>query len=161
MDSLTTPTKFLRIAAAALAAAVLAPAPLGETAAMAQDGDGGLHISLKYDGRLLLKVLEVRIEERATVHGFGASARLTSSGVLAAFKHIDEQAATQGRIAAGEPAPGAFEYVNLGGKTHRRVRAVWTGGDVAMSATPGVQTTSATRRPPAPRSCRPPTRSPA
>lgn len=115
-----------------LAIALLPPAP----GPRAQTDDGGLVLSLGYDGRLLLKVLDVEVQERATASGFSATSRLTSAGILAAFKHIDERAATQGRIVGGAPQPGVFDYQNLGGKTHRKVHAVWIGGDVATTANP-------------------------
>ena len=124
------PSKSAAPLAAALAIALIPAAP------RAQTDEGGLAMSLGYDGRLVLKVLEVEVQERATVHGFSASSRLTSTGILAAFKHIDERAATQGRITGGAPEPGVFDYQNLGGKTHRKVHAVWTGDDVATTADP-------------------------
>lgn len=95
-----------------------------------------LVLSLGYDGRLLLKVLDVEVQQRATASGFSASARLTSAGVLAAFKHIDERAASQGRIVGGTPEPGVFDYQNLAGKTRRKVHSVWTGADVTAAADP-------------------------
>jgi hypothetical protein len=122
------------LAGVALALAIALPSPA--SGPRAQTNDGGLTVSLGYDGRLLLKVLDVEVQERATASGFSASSRLTSTGILAAFKHIDERAASQGRIMGGAPEPGVFDYQNLGGKTHRRVHAVWTDSDVETAAAP-------------------------
>ena len=113
----------------ALAAALAAPA-----ASSAQDGE--LRLSLGYDGRLLVKVLDIEVEARADRTGFGAEAQLTSSGILALVKHIHQVASSQGRIEAGEPRPGQFETQNLGGKTHRKVHTVWSPGQVSVSAQP-------------------------
>ena len=112
----------------AMAAALLAPA--------AGRADGELRLSLGYDGRLLVKVLDIEVQARASRTGFGADARLTSTGILALVKHIHQVASSQGRIENGEPRPGTFETQNLGGKTHRKVHVVWSGGQVAMTAQP-------------------------
>jgi len=102
-----------------------------------QTDSGGLALSLGYDGRLfLLKVLDIEVQARATAQSFNASSQLTSAGILAAFKHVDERAASRGKILADTPEPGVFDYQNLGGKAHRKVRAVWTGSDVDMIAYP-------------------------
>ncbi len=106
------------------------------SAAAAQTGDSELTLSLGYDGRLLLKVLEINVEERSNSSGFGASARLSSWGILAAFKHVEERATSQGRIVDGAPRPETFDYQNLGGKTHRKVHTAWSDTDVAMTADP-------------------------
>jgi hypothetical protein len=117
-------------AACALALAALpGPSP-------GQPGPSGLRLSLSYDGRLIFKVLDIELQAEANPQGFGASSQLTSAGILAAFKHIDERATSQGRMVGDTPEPGVFDYQNLGGKTHRHVHAVWTGTDVAMHADP-------------------------
>ncbi len=103
-------------------------------ASCAQDGE--LRLALGYDGRLLVKVLDIEVEARMDRTGFGADAQLTSSGVLALVKHIHQLASSQGRIEGGEPRPGQFETQNLAGKTHRRVHTIWSGGRVSMSAQP-------------------------
>jgi hypothetical protein len=124
-----------RLKTALAAAAALALVSAGRTpAARAQDGE--MRLSLGYDGRLLVKVLDITVDVRATASGHSSAARLTSYGILAAFKHIDERANSTGRIARGDPRPGRFSYVNLGGKTRRRVETDWAEGDVTMHATP-------------------------
>jgi hypothetical protein len=119
-------------AAGLLAALALAVGPEARAQMPAQ----GLRLNLGYDGRLFFKVLDIELTAKADQHGFDASSRLTSAGILAAFKHVDERASSEGHMIGDEPEPGVFDYQNLGGKTHRRVRAVWTGADVAMNADP-------------------------
>ncbi len=114
--------------------AALTLTPMG-AAPQAQDSQA-LTLSLGYDGRLLIKVLDIEVIERATPAGFSADAQLTSAGLLALVKHIHQRAATQGRIVGGEPRPGVFETQKLDGKTRRRIRTVWDGEDVAMTASP-------------------------
>src|SRR4051812_20137917 len=110
------------------AGALIAVAP--PQTARAQSAGAELHLSLGYDGKLLVKVLDIQVDEHATPYGFSATARLISFGILAAFKHIDERASASGRIVRGAPHPGTFGYQNLGGKTHRTVTTVWGDGAV-------------------------------
>ena len=105
-------------------------------ATQASPGDGGFRLSLGYDGMFLVKVLDIKIDERATAQGFDVSARLTSTGVLAVIKHIDEVASSRGRVVDGDPRPGTFEYQHLSGKTHRKARTTWMGADVVTTSTP-------------------------
>jgi len=118
---------------AALAAALILPGA-GGRAAGAPDQD--LHLALGYDGRLLVKVLDIEVVARVDHSGFGAEAQLTSSGILALVKHIHQVASSQGRIEGGEPRPGEFQTQSLAGKTRRKIHTVWRGGDVSMSAQP-------------------------
>ena len=111
-----------------LAASLISPA--------AAHAEGELRLSLGYGGRLLVRVLDIEVQARADPAGFQADARLTSSGILALVKHIHQVASAQGRIEDGEARPGNFETQNLGGKTHRKVRVVWSGGQVSMTAQP-------------------------
>ena len=111
-----------------LAANLIAPAPT--------HAEGELRLSLGYGGRLLVRVLDIEVQARADRAGFQADARVTSSGILALVKHIHQVASVQGRIEDGEHRPGTFETQNLGGKTHRKVRVVWSGGQVNMTAQP-------------------------
>jgi hypothetical protein len=121
-----------RTRTALLAAAAL----LLSASARAQGHDGEMRLSLGYDGRLLVKVLDMQVDERATTAGHSSSARLVSYGLLAAFKHIDERASSSGRIVRGDPRPGDFSYANFAGKTKRRAETVWSDTDVTMHATP-------------------------
>jgi hypothetical protein len=119
--------------ARALLAALALVAP---TSALAQPSASDTRLSLAYDGRLILKVLDIHVDERISPAGFGASARLASYGVLALFKKFNVHATTQGRIEDGEVRPGVFHYDNEDGKRNRRVVAKWGEGDVAVSSTP-------------------------
>jgi hypothetical protein len=116
--------------------ALLAAAALMLTTAPAGAQDGGLKLSLRYDGKLLVKVFDLRVEQRATKSGYSTSARFSSFGILAAFKRLDMRATASGRIAGGDARPGTFWYKNFGGKTKRAVTVKWDGGDVSVSATP-------------------------
>jgi len=114
---------------AALALLIAAPA-------RAQSDQDETHLSLAYDGRLILKVLDIHVEQRLSPSGFGASAQLNSFGALALFKKFDVHATTQGRVEGGEARPGVFHYENDDGKRDRRVVATWGGSDVAVTSTP-------------------------
>ncbi len=95
-----------------------------------------MHLTLAYDGHLIFKVLEMRFDEQVTPEGFGASVRLNSSGILAAFKHFDISAVSKGRDEGGAYRPGEFTYVNHDGKRIRHMQVVWGQGQVAMITTP-------------------------
>jgi len=115
----------LALAAALSGSATAAPAPGGE-----------LRLSLGYDGRLLVKVLDIEVQVQADRTGFQADAQLTSTGILALIKHIHQVASSQGPIVDGEPAPHVFETQHLSGRTHRKIRTVWSDGQVSMTADP-------------------------
>ena len=119
-----------RLALAAGLAGLLLAAP-----ARAQPA-APMHLTLAYDGHLIFKVLEMRFEENATPDGFGASVRLNSSGILAAFKHFDIAATARGRTEDGVVRPGDFAYVNHDGKRVRHMQVVWGGGAVTMTTAP-------------------------
>lgn len=114
----------------------VAAALLASVSAATAAPNGDLRLSLGYDGRLLVKVLDIEVQARAERGGFSAESQLSSSGILALIKHIHQVASSQGRIENGEPRPGTFETQSLGGKTRRKIRTVWSGGEVTMSAQP-------------------------
>ncbi|MDR3513890.1 MAG: hypothetical protein P4L73_19810 [Caulobacteraceae bacterium] len=116
----------------AFAAAILAVAG----PARAQPPATPVRLSLAYDGRLIIKVLDIHFDEQATPTGFGAAASLRSYGILAAFKTFDVKASARGRIEDGAPRPGQFLYDNRDGKRERKVQVVWRQGEVAMTSTP-------------------------
>lgn len=124
-----TKTSLLVTLAGILAFLSAGPAPAGSP-------DQEMHLQLGYDGRLLVKVLDIEVDARVDRTGFGAEAQLTSSGILALVKHIHQVASSQGRIEGGEARPGDFQTQNLGGKTHRRIHTVWRSGEVSMTAQP-------------------------
>ena len=123
----------MRPACLTLAAALMLISPL---AASAQSDAPLLHLALGYDGRLLFKVLDIEVREETSGADFSADSQLTSAGILALLKHIHQTASSHGHIVAGEPQPGVFETQSLSGKTRRRIRTIWTGADVTMSAEP-------------------------
>jgi hypothetical protein len=109
-----------------------APPPLAQPAPT----ENALRLSLGYDGRLLLKVLDVQVEERISAGRFDASAELVSAGILRALKHIHQVASAEGRIVVGRARPAEFQTQKLTGKTRRKVRTVWLAGDVPTTAEP-------------------------
>lgn len=113
----------------ALALVIAAPAN-------AQPPPQETHLTLAYDGRLILKVLDIHVEQRISPSGFGASAQLASFGALALFKTFDVKATTEGRIEDGEARPSVFHYENKDGRRDRHVVATWGGADVAVTSTP-------------------------
>jgi hypothetical protein len=121
---------------AALAMSLSGPAAWAAAPATPAPPTGELRLSLGYDGRFLVKVLDIEVQVRADRTGFGADAQLTSTGILALIKHIHQVASSQGPIVDGEPAPHVFETQHLSGKTHRRIRTVWSDGQVSMAADP-------------------------
>lgn len=117
---------------AAIAAALLLATP-----ASAQPPSEPIRLSLGYDGRLdLIKVLEMRFDQRIAPTAFSAGAQLRSSGILAAFKRFDIRANASGRIAEDGPHSDAFDYENHDGKRDRRVKVSWRGDDVVTASQP-------------------------
>ena len=127
----------MRAGLAVVAALALMIAALAEAqSAQAQPSQDETRLSLAYDGRLILKVLDIHVEQRLSPSGFGASARLASYGALALFKRFDVRATSEGRVADGEARPGVFHYENQDGKRDRHVVATWTSADVAVTSAP-------------------------
>lgn len=119
---------------AALAAPLcLALAALAGPAAAQDDA---MKLSLHYDGKLLVKVFDLQVEQQVTKTGHSSSARFQSYGILAAFRRLDMRATSSGRVVGGDARPGTFWYKNYGGKTKRAVTVTWKPGVVDMSATP-------------------------
>ena len=105
--------------------------------ASAQPENAGLSLKLGYDGRLLfLKVLTIDLNERVTPGGHASSARISSYGILDAFKHFNIDAAESGKVVAGDPQAGLFTHENHDGKRNRKVEVVWGPEDVATTAEP-------------------------
>ncbi len=92
-----------------------------------------MQLSLGYDGRLLFKVLDIEIEQRANATGFSSTARLVSTGILRLVKHIDERASSQGRIADGAVRPWQFDYQRFASKSHRHTHVTWSAQEVTMT----------------------------
>jgi hypothetical protein len=104
--------------------------------ASAQPLSGETRLSLAYDGRLILKVLDIHVEQRISPTSFSAGAQLASFGALALFKTFDVKATTEGQIEDGQARPGVFHYENKDGRRDRHVAATWTASDVAVTSTP-------------------------
>ena len=120
-----------------IGAAAVALAVLGTAAPAGAQPEDGLRLNLAYDGRLLfIKVLNVTLEERITSFGHSSAARISSYGVLDAFKHFNIDASESGRIVHGDPEPGVFKHENHDGKNNRKVEVVWSPADVTTSSTP-------------------------
>lgn len=118
------------LAAAALIAVLGASAPLAQTPAPTFALDGPMKLAMAYDGVLLVKVLDLRIDQQVSPTAFAAHASLKSLGVLSMFKKIDVTAAAEGRVQGAEARPATFNHVNLDGQFNRRVRVNWSGADV-------------------------------
>jgi hypothetical protein len=118
----------LLAALAMIPALALAHGPSAEPAPMAE---GALKLRATYDGVLLVKVLDMSIEQQVSPTAFETHATLKSSGLLALFKKIDVQAGSEGRIVAAQPQPSAFSHVNNDGQYNRQVRVNWSAADVA------------------------------
>ncbi|MGZ8371029.1 MAG: hypothetical protein ACXWVH_08235, partial [Caulobacteraceae bacterium] len=120
----------------ALLAAAISLSALAASFTSAGAQDGGLRVSLDYDGKLLVKVFDMHVEQRATATAHSSTARFTSYGVLAAFKKLDQRVSSEGRIVGGNPRPGEFWFQNFAGKKKRRVETTWTGTDVVTRVNP-------------------------
>lgn len=116
------------LAAAAGAAALAAPAEA--------QAPSKFRLNLGYDGKLLVKVLDINVVQQADDNGFASTVSMRSYGVLSAFKKIQQTARANGRIDAGVARPGVFSQKNIDGADTRAVRVTWTGGDVVTSAQP-------------------------
>jgi hypothetical protein len=128
-------TSFLERARASALALILAATAGG--AARAQPDAEGLKLNLRYDGRLLfLKVLNVDLNEQVTASGHASSARISSYGILDAFKHFNIDAVESGRVVNGDPEPGLFKHENHDGKRNRKVEVAWGPSDVTTVAQP-------------------------
>jgi hypothetical protein len=122
-------------ACAGAAALIVAGSAAGQ--AGAQPDAEGLKLDLGYNGKLLfLKVLDVDLSEQVTPAGHASAARISSYGILDAFKHFNIEASETGRIVRGDPQPGVFKHENHDGKRNRKVEVVWGAGDVTTASQP-------------------------
>ena len=95
-----------------------------------------LKLSLGYDGRFYVKVLEMALEQDMDASSFRASTRINTWGLGALVKKLDQRAASSGRIDGTRVLPGTFWHQNIDGKRDRRVTTQWRGGDVTTVSTP-------------------------
>lgn len=107
------------------------------TAARAESAPERIALRLAYDGRVMLKVLDIQIDARADGQAFSAEARLNSYGLLNLFRRVDNRSSAQGRISDSRPWPHLFRSRNVDAKGVRSVVVTWTGADVLTEAVPG------------------------
>jgi hypothetical protein len=120
----------IRTGLAAVAGLAVLAAP-----AVAQ-APGKFRMTLDYDGKLLVKVLDVSITQTADDNGYTSTAHLTSYGVLAAFKKINQTATARGGIDRGVARPVAFTHRNQANPKGRKIDVRWGGGSVVTTAVP-------------------------
>ena len=109
---------------------------ISSSQAAAQPARAPIKLTLDYDGRLLIKVLDIEFVQDLGGGAFTSSVKMRSYGVLALFKRFDILASAQGRFQDGEARPQAFAYLNHDGKRVRDVKVAWSDDDVAMTSTP-------------------------
>jgi hypothetical protein len=124
-------SRFLRFSLAAAAGCVLLSA-----SAEAQAPAGKFRMNLAYEGRLIVKVLDVTISQTADNNGYVSTAHLTSYGVLSAFKKINQTATTRGGVDRGLARPSTFSHRNLANPKGRKIDVRWSGGNVVTTASP-------------------------
>jgi hypothetical protein len=95
-----------------------------------------LKLSLGYDGRFYVKVLEMALEQEMDADSFSASTRINTWGLGAIVKKLDQRAASTGRIEGARVLPGAFWHQNIDGKRDRRVATQWRAGEVTTVSAP-------------------------
>lgn len=118
------------------AAATVAAGGLMLSAPAAEAQPGKFRMNLAYEGRLLVKVLDVSITQEADDNGYASTARITSYGVLAAFKKINQVATARGAIDRGTARPTVFNHHNRASKRGRKIEVRWSGANVTAVATP-------------------------
>lgn len=121
-------------AAGAAALALFAAAPTQAEAPAGAPND--LSLSLGYDGKLYVKILNVELEHSAGRRGFQNQMRVLAIGPLAVFKKLDVRASSRGSVDRGTARPSTFNYVSKSGKKERTLTADWTGKDVETNASP-------------------------
>lgn len=95
-----------------------------------------VHLSLRYDGNLFVKVLDVAIDQVLDGDHFSASAHIRTSGILALFRKLNLSAESQGRLENAVAEPRTFSYANIDGKKNRHVTALWSASDVETQSQP-------------------------
>jgi hypothetical protein len=104
-------------------------------AAQAQPAEP-LKLTLGYDGRFYVKVLEMTLEQQIGADSFRASTHISTWGLGALVKKMDQGATATGRIDGARVLPGTFTHQNIDGKRDRKVTTQWRGGDVATTSNP-------------------------
>jgi hypothetical protein len=120
----------------ALAAALFAGVILAPGAVAIADAPPPADLSLTYQGVLVVKVLDLTVDQTVTRNDYTAVATMRSSGVLSLFKKINVRAIAKGDVEAGRFQPENFEHTNRDGAANRHVQVRWTGEDVTTAALP-------------------------
>jgi hypothetical protein len=95
-----------------------------------------LKLSMSYDGKVLVKILQVDIDEEAGPKAYVAKAHLRTYGILALFRKINLHAQSVGRVVGDKVLPSAFFHHNTDGRKERRVKTAWMRNDVATASEP-------------------------
>jgi hypothetical protein len=80
-----------------------------------------------------MKVLELRVVERAGPADYATGADIRTYGLLRALKHVDIRADAAGPVEDGVLHPRAFAFTNFERKKTRRVALTWTATDVLQT----------------------------
>lgn len=95
-----------------------------------------LKLSMSYDGRVLVKILQIDIDEEAGPRAYSAKAHLRTYGILALFRKINLHAQSVGRVVGDKVLPTAFFHHNTDGKRERKVKTAWARNDVSTVSEP-------------------------
>ncbi len=110
------PSATLMLAAFAL----LIGGTLAQAAPPARPSPQTLTVTLFYEGRLMVKVLDIRADQVLTPTGFRVGARLHTVALGAVLKSATYLAQAEGPMLTGSPVPS--EFISDDGKRHRVVR---------------------------------------
>ena len=102
------------------AAALLIGAASAEAAPSSGAAPQALSVTLFYEGRLLVKVVDIRADQVVEPNGFRLGARLHTAALGAVLKSATFLAQAEGPMLAGGAVPSAF--ISDDGKRHRVVR---------------------------------------
>ncbi len=93
-------------------------------------------LALRYDGRLVVKVLDISLDHSVRDGAVENRTRLRSYGVLSAFKKLDQRASGTARLVDGEARSINFTHQNIDGKRDRKVNVAWRDSDVLTTSNP-------------------------
>jgi hypothetical protein len=80
-----------------------------------------------------MKVLTMRVVERAGAADYATGADIQTYGLLKALKHVDIQTDAAGPVEAGRPRPRAFEFTTFERRKAKHVTLTWTQTDVLQT----------------------------
>ena len=111
----------LSIAAATTAFALL----LAASRAAAASPAPSLVISARYEGSLLIKLLDLQLRDRVADQRFSTDVHVESSGAVSFIRRFDINAASVGAIDHGRPVPTAYVQHSLEGAKRSSRTLVW------------------------------------